>query len=187
MRPTTRNGSSSGGNQIDLCRSLRRFPSVQRAGSPPSSTASERRRRKDSGHCSRIRIGEGAWNRRGLVIGHVQSGKTANYLGVIAKAADAGYKFIIVIAGIHNNLRKQTQRAHGRRFIGRSSDPETECDRRWAGQDYPHPVTLTNINDGLQQEHGRQERLPKMNDFNKPIILVIKKNVTTLDGSPQLA
>lgn len=46
------------------------------------------------------------WNRRGLVIGHVQSGKTANYTGLIAKAADAGYKFIIVIAGIHNNLRK---------------------------------------------------------------------------------
>jgi hypothetical protein len=52
---------------------------------------------------------EGAWNRRGLVIGHVQSGKTANYMGLMAKAADAGYKFIIVIAGIHNNLRKQTQ------------------------------------------------------------------------------
>jgi hypothetical protein len=40
---------------------------------------------------------EGEWKRRGLVIGHVQSGKTANYMGVIAKAADAGYKFIIVM------------------------------------------------------------------------------------------
>lgn len=45
---------------------------------------------------------EGSWNRRGLVIGHVQSGKTANYTGVIAKAADAGYKLIIVSAGIHS-------------------------------------------------------------------------------------
>ena len=41
-----------------------------------------------------------SWNRRGLVIGHVQSGKTANYTGLIARAADAGYKFIVVIAGI---------------------------------------------------------------------------------------
>jgi len=41
---------------------------------------------------------EGSWDRRGLVIGHVQSGKTANYTGPIAKAADAGYRFIVVIA-----------------------------------------------------------------------------------------
>ena len=55
-------------------------------------------------------LSEGStWNRRGLVIGHVQSGKTANYTGLIARAADSGYKFIVVIAGIHNNLRKQTQ------------------------------------------------------------------------------
>jgi hypothetical protein len=43
---------------------------------------------------------EGSWDRRGLVISHVQSGKTANYTGLIAKAADAGYRFIVVIAGI---------------------------------------------------------------------------------------
>ena len=71
------------------------------------------------------------WNRRGLVIGHVQSGKTANYTGLIARAADAGYKFIVVIAGIHNNLRKQTQERIDNAFIGRSSDPE---DRRSIGQ-----------------------------------------------------
>ena len=51
----------------------------------------------------------GNWDRRGLVVGHVQSGKTGNYTGLIAKAADAGYKIIIVLAGIHNNLRSQTQ------------------------------------------------------------------------------
>ncbi|MCX0278266.1 Z1 domain-containing protein [Nocardia zapadnayensis] len=48
--------------------------------------------------------------RRGLVIGNVQSGKTANYAAVIAKALDEGYKLIIVLAGIHSNLRQQTQR-----------------------------------------------------------------------------
>lgn len=48
--------------------------------------------------------------RRGLVIGNVQSGKTANYAAVIAKALDEGYKFVIVMSGIHSNLRQQTQR-----------------------------------------------------------------------------
>lgn len=47
--------------------------------------------------------------RRGLVIGYVQSGKTANYASVIAKAVDAEYRMIIVLAGIHSNLRAQTQ------------------------------------------------------------------------------
>lgn len=46
---------------------------------------------------------------RGLVLGYVQSGKTANYSAVISKALDAGYKFIIVLSGVHNNLRYQTE------------------------------------------------------------------------------
>ena len=53
-------------------------------------------------------IREGSWDRRGLVVGHVQSGKTGNYTGLICKAADAGYKIIIVLAGLHNNLCSQT-------------------------------------------------------------------------------
>jgi hypothetical protein len=47
--------------------------------------------------------------KRGLVIGYVQSGKTANYTAVMAKAADAGYRLFIVLSGLHNNLRRQTQ------------------------------------------------------------------------------
>jgi Z1 domain len=120
------------------------------------------------------------WNRRGLVIGHVQSGKTANYTGLIARAADAGYKFIIVIAGIHNNLRKQTQERIDEAFIGRSSDPEN---RRNIGvglePGYPHPATLTNINEDFNKNTATKSGW-KINDFSKPIILVIKKNVTTL-------
>lgn len=50
-----------------------------------------------------------AFNYKGLVVGYVQSGKTANFSALIAKAADAGYKFIIVLSGIHNILRRQTQ------------------------------------------------------------------------------
>lgn len=122
------------------------------------------------------------WNRRGLVIGHVQSGKTANYTGLIARAADAGYKFIVVIAGIHNNLRKQTQRRIDAAFIGRSSDPE---DRRKIGvgltPGYPIPVTLTNINDDFNKRTAAKSGW-ELNDFSKPIVLVIKKNVRTLDA-----
>ena len=44
-----------------------------------------------------------------MVVGSVQSGKTANYVSLINKAADYGYKIIIVITGIHENLRRQTQ------------------------------------------------------------------------------
>lgn len=52
---------------------------------------------------------EGEWNRRGLAIGEVQSGKTASYIGILNKALDAGYKLIIVIGGHTNDLRRQTQ------------------------------------------------------------------------------
>lgn len=47
--------------------------------------------------------------RKGLVIGYVQSGKTANFTGLIAKAVDSGYRIIIVLAGMYTNLRIQTQ------------------------------------------------------------------------------
>lgn len=66
-----------------------------------------------------------AWDRRGLVVGHVQSGKTSNYTGLINKAADAGYKIIIVLAGMHNNLRSQTQMRLEEGFLGY----ETTADR----------------------------------------------------------
>ncbi len=49
------------------------------------------------------------FNCKGLVVGYVQSGKTANFTALIAKAADAGYRLIVVLAGIHNALRRQTQ------------------------------------------------------------------------------
>ncbi len=49
------------------------------------------------------------WDRRGMVVGDVQSGKTSNYTGLVCKAADAGYSAIIILAGMHNNLRSQTQ------------------------------------------------------------------------------
>lgn len=132
------------------------------------------------GHLQDPRSEGTTWSRRGLVIGHVQSGKTANYTGLIGRAADAGYKFIIVIAGIHNNLRRQTQERIDEAFIGRSSDPEN---RRPIGvgleASYPYPATLTNVNEDFNKTTATKSGW-KINDFSKPIILVIKKNVTTL-------
>jgi hypothetical protein len=46
---------------------------------------------------------------RGLVMGYVQSGKTMNFMGLIAKAVDEGYKLVVVLSGVTNNLRDQTQ------------------------------------------------------------------------------
>ncbi len=125
---------------------------------------------------------EGEWDRRGLVIGHVQSGKTANYMGLIAKAADAGYKFIIVIAGIHNNLRKQTQERIDEGFVGRSSDPGSRVNVGVGLKaSYPHPATLTNIHSDFNKSTAALSGW-RINDFTKPVILVIKKNVRTLDS-----
>lgn len=71
------------------------------------------------------RIGDpsipGQWDKRGMVVGQVQSGKTSNYTGLINKAADAGYKLIIVLAGMHDSLRSQTQIRIDEGFLGFNS------------------------------------------------------------------
>src|SRR5207244_2904076 len=54
--------------------------------------------------------GAGSIRTRGLVVGHVQSGKTANFTSVISKAADTGYRFFLVLSGLSNALRNQTQK-----------------------------------------------------------------------------
>lgn len=126
---------------------------------------------------------EDAWDRRGLVIGHVQSGKTANYLSVIAKAADAGYKLIIVIAGIHENLRKQTQQRLDEGFLGKSSDPDN---RRIIGVGLQpgyksiEPATLTNIYSDFDKKIASQVSW-RIGKYSTPTVVVIKKNVSTLD------
>lgn len=74
-----------------------------------------------------------AYQSKGLVVGYVQSGKTANFTGLIAKAADAGYRLIIVMAGVLDVLRSQTQRRLDKELIGREllqdeyrADPDYE-------------------------------------------------------------
>ncbi|WP_440165096.1 Z1 domain-containing protein [Arthrobacter sp. SAFR-044] len=60
----------------------------------------------------------GRWERRGLVAGQVQSGKTSNYVGLLNKALDAGYKLVIVMAGAHDSLRSQTQQRINEGVLG---------------------------------------------------------------------
>jgi hypothetical protein len=60
-----------------------------------------------------------SYGSRGLVMGYVQSGKTANFTGVVARAADAGYRLIIVLAGTWNILRNQTQRRFDKDLLGK--------------------------------------------------------------------
>lgn len=58
---------------------------------------------------------------KGLVVGYVQSGKTANFTGVAAKAIDAGYRLVIVLGGTLNLLRAQTQRRLDMELIGQEN------------------------------------------------------------------
>lgn len=120
------------------------------------------------------------WDRRGLVMGNVQSGKTQNYIGLISKAADAGYKVIIVIAGIHNNLRNQTQDRIDEGFVG----------QHWKGiskekvgvgkiDDSRKPSQFTTSNRDFNKALAQSVGIPLKN-LKEPAIFVIKKNTATL-------
>jgi len=67
-------------------------------------------------------IGRPQFQCRGLVVGYVQSGKTANFTAVAARAADVGYRLIIVLSGIHDSLRNQTQRRLNRELVEVGAD-----------------------------------------------------------------
>jgi len=127
------------------------------------------------------------WSRRGMVVGHVQSGKTANYTGLICKAADAGYRLIVVIAGIHNNLRNQTQARIDEGFIGRDTGRLAHANRAQrqkiigVGQfdQREFPVSLTNTLRDFNKATATTNT-SQIGQYNVPVILVIKKNSSTL-------
>jgi hypothetical protein len=127
---------------------------------------------------------EGPWDRRGMVVGHVQSGKTANYTGLICKAADAGYKLIVVIAGIHDNLRNQTQLRIDEGFVGRDSARllSNKADRFVGVGKFDQtrrPVTFTNSVRDFSKGMATGVGIPLQN-LNGPAVFVIKKNSKTL-------
>ncbi|MDR3345573.1 MAG: Z1 domain-containing protein [Campylobacteraceae bacterium] len=126
----------------------------------------------------------GNWERKGMVVGHVQSGKTANYLGLISKAADAGYKVFIVIAGITNSLRKQTQIRIEQGFTGRDTSNDkfkqigvglTDYDPRY------QPITFTTIRKDFNKNTASQIGA-NIQNFSNPVVFVIKKNGKTLQN-----
>ncbi|KXV60615.1 endonuclease [Acetobacter tropicalis] len=127
------------------------------------------------------------WSRCGMVVGHVQSGKTANYTGLICKAADAGYRLIVVIAGIHNNLRNQTQARIDEGFIGRDTGRLAHSNRArrqkiiGVGQfdQREFPVSLTNTLCDFNKATATTNT-SQIGQYNVPVILVIKKNSSTL-------
>ncbi|MDE2837958.1 MAG: Z1 domain-containing protein [Chloroflexota bacterium] len=127
---------------------------------------------------------DGPWDRRGMVVGHVQSGKTANYIGLMCKAADAGYKLIVIIAGIHNNLRGQTQQRVDEGFVGRDSARLlSKQDDMFVGvgrfDQTRRPVTFTNTNRDFNKMTATGVGVPLQN-LTEPAVFVIKKNSSTL-------
>jgi Z1 domain. len=126
------------------------------------------------------------FDKRGLIVGHVQSGKTGNYIGLICKAADAGYKLIVVLAGIHNTLRSQTQLRIDEGFLGfdtqlaRSFTQTTN--RIGVGRIDPnlaaHSLTTNEINGDFNRRVSESSGINIRG--NDPIILVIKKNTSVM-------
>ena len=103
-----------------------------------------------------------AWDRRGMVVGEVQSGKTSNYIELVCKAVDAGYKFVVILTGTTNSLRAQTQLRFDEGFLGwdtrlhlalvrqtGASEWATCSARRSTGR-YPRPVRRRTVISGVR-------------------------------------
>jgi hypothetical protein len=130
------------------------------------------------------------WDVRGMVAGHVQSGKTSNYIGLVGKAADAGYKLIIVLTGIHENLRVQTQQRIDDGFIGKKANgdptrihlPTGVGDITVPGLEH-QPLAFW----GTTQNNGGDFRAANLAGFGveiredlPPVVLVVKKHASVL-------
>ncbi len=123
-----------------------------------------------------------AFQVKGLVIGDVQSGKTANYAGLINKAADAGYQLIIVIAGVLSSLRTQTQLRMEADFSGRITyqreNRENISNVRDFGRVEKEPTGLTDCENSFDKRSvGRQ--LPSFKN-GEIAFAVINKNAAIL-------
>ena len=131
---------------------------------------------------------------RGLVLGDVQSGKTANYTAICNKAADVGYRIIIVLAGMQENLRKQTQERLDAEFSGRRSeyylDPTIRqtikntavgVGRHIASGTKKGVASFTSVTKDFDSGVLRSCNL-SIERVNDPVLLVVKKNKRILDN-----
>lgn len=111
---------------------------------------------------------------QGLVVGYVQSGKTANFSALISKAADAGYKLVIVLSGIHNELRRQTQLRLNREFgigdEGKKAVGEPEFGKRWVA------ITQPDVDGDFREGTFNAAVL----QGNERVLAVVKKNAMVL-------
>lgn len=122
----------------------------------------------------------GKWVRKGMVVGHVQSGKTGNYIGLINKAADSGYKVIIVLGGMLNSLRNQTQARLDAGFLGVDSKTKAPFGvGRISGE--RKPAYFTTREQDFRKRSANQIGVG-IQDLVQPVLLVIKKNKTTLEN-----
>ena len=128
-----------------------------------------------------------SWDRRGMVVGEVQSGKTSNYIELVCKAADAGYKFIVILTGTTNSLRAQTQLRFDEGFLGWDTRLNLALDSSnkrvgvgtLLGEHLHRAIPSTNAD-----ERG-DFNLRIANQFNvrlggDPVIMVVKKNASVL-------
>ena len=134
---------------------------------------------------------EGAFDRRGMVVGHVQSGKTSNYVGLICKAADAGYSVIVVLAGFHKSLRSQTQIRLEEGFLGYdygATMVSADKARVPVGVGDPARFDQSPIADSIttRADNGDFKRAVAnhfaINPGRAPLLFVIKKNGSVLEN-----
>lgn len=133
---------------------------------------------------------DGSWDRRGMVVGHVQSGKTANYTGLICKAADAGYKLIIVLAGMHRNLRSQTQLRLDEGFLGFDTSRHLAFNHenvrtgvgRLLGEEFITVHSLTSSADNGDFNRRIAAQVGIVPGGSEPVLLVIKKNASVISN-----
>jgi hypothetical protein len=125
---------------------------------------------------------------RGLVVGYVQSGKTANFTALISKAADAGYRFIIVLAGIHDELRQQTQIRIDRELSGHNNLNLEGDFVEWNNFEEPrrwYNLTSAGWLDGAETGEFSGKGINKFKDVflskERPVIAIIKKNVRIME------
>ena len=118
------------------------------------------------------------WERKGLVYGHVQSGKTANYIGLVNKAFDVGYRIVIILTGMTEDLRRQTQERVNSGVIGSDGNGQPYGVGRLKSHKTGRIKAGTNIDFDLRTSNTDQMVATLSLDQN--IVFVVKKNVAVL-------
>ena len=125
-----------------------------------------------------------SWSRKGLVMGNVQSGKTQNYIGLINKAFDSGYRVVILFGGHMNELRNQTQLRVDNDVIGLESKHLIELNqtkKRGVGliDSSIRVATLTSTEGDFNAKTAKTLRI-SLTDLSTPLIITMKKNTSVL-------